>query len=53
MATEMRLIWSEPGCQIAQISDKRWGAAKGDGVAVGLHCVCALPLGMEREERCE
>ena len=53
MASEMRLIWSESGCQIAQISDKRWGAVTADEVAVGVHGVCALPLGMEREDRCE
>ena len=53
MASETRLIWSEPGCQIAQISYKRWGAAAGDEVAVGVHGVFPLPLGMEREDRCE
>ena len=35
-------------CQIAQISDKRWGAAAGDEVALGVHGVFPLPLGMER-----
>ena len=48
MASETRLIWSEPGCQIDQISYKRWGAAVGDEVAVGVHGVFPLPLGMER-----
>ena len=49
----MRLIWSEPGCQIAQISAKRWGAAAEVEVAVLVHGVCPLPMGIEREERCE
>ena len=54
MASETRWIWSEPGCcQIAQISDERWGAAAGDEVAVRVHGVFPLPMGMEREDRCE
>ena len=37
MASEMRLIWSEPGCEIAQISGERVGAAAGDEMAVCGH----------------
>ena len=47
------LTWSEPGCQIAQISAERRGAATGDEVADRVHGVFPLPLGMEREDRCE
>ena len=46
-------IWSEPGCWIAQISAKRWGAAAEDEVALRVHGVFPLPMGMEREDRCE
>ena len=53
MASEMRLIWSEPGCEIAQISGERWGAAAGDEVAARVHGVFPLPMGMEREDTCE
>jgi hypothetical protein len=49
----MRLIWSVPGCQIAQISAQRWGAGAGDEVPVRVHGVFRLSLGMEREDRCE
>ena len=47
----MRWIWSEPGCQIAQISAKRLGTAMGDEVAVRVHGVFPLPKGIEREDR--
>ena len=53
MAPITRLIWSAPGCKIAQISAKRWGAARGDEVAVGVQGVSPLPMGIEREDRCE
>ena len=43
----------EPGCQIAQILAERWGAATGDKVAVHVHGAFPLPMGMEREDRCE
>ena len=46
-------LGSEPGCQIAQISDKRWGAATEDGVDARVHGVFPLLMGMEREDRCE
>ena len=42
-----------PGCWIAQISTEQWGAAMGDEVATGVHGVFPLPMGMEREDRCE
>ena len=48
-----RWIWSGPGCQIAEISAERRGAAAGDEVAARVHGVCPLPMGMEREDRCE
>ena len=35
------------------ISVERWGAATGDEVAVCVHGAFLLPLGMEREDRCE
>ena len=48
----MRLIWSEPGREIAQISGERlWGAASGDEVAARVFGVFPLPMGMEREVR--
>ena len=47
-------IWSEPGCWIVQISNERRGAAATDEVDVRvLHGVFPLPMGMEREDRCE
>ena len=52
-ASEMCLILSEPGCWIAQISDEQWSAAGGDEVAARVHGVFPLPMGMEREDRCE
>ena len=45
--------WSEPGSWIAKFSAEQWGAATVDEVANGDHGVCALPMGMEREDRCE
>ena len=51
--TPRRRGQSRPGCQIAQISAERWGAATGDEVAVRVHGVFPLPMGMEREDRCE
>ena len=54
MASEISLIWNEPCCQIAQFQPNNVrGAATADEVAVGVHGVCALPLGMERDDRCE
>ena len=47
------LIWSEPDCQISQIPFKRWGAAVEVEVAARVDGVCPLPMGMEREDRCE
>ena len=44
---------SQPGCKIARISDKRRGAAPGDEVAIHVHGVLPLPMGIEREDRCE
>ena len=41
-----------PVCQMARISAKQWGAATEDGVGVCVH-VCPLPMGMEREDKCE
>ena len=39
---------------IAQISAvERWGAARGDEVVVCVDGVFPLPMGMEREDRCE
>ncbi|EJK76818.1 hypothetical protein THAOC_01398, partial [Thalassiosira oceanica] len=53
MATQTRWILSEPGCWSAQISAEQWGAAvKEDEVAICVHGVCPLPMGMEREDRC-
>ena len=53
MAPELCRIWSEPGRLIAEISEERWGAVMGDEVAIGVHGVFPLPMGMEREVRCE
>ena len=36
-----------------QISAERLGAATVDEVAVRVHGVCPLPMGIEREDRCE
>ena len=50
MASQTRLIWSEPGCQIALISAERWSAAVGDEVAICVvHGVFLFSLGTERE----
>ena len=38
---------------IVQISEEQLGAAATDEVAVHVHGVFPLPMGMEREERCE
>ena len=46
-------FWSEPGCSITQISAERWGAAMEDEGAVRFHGVFPLPMGVEREDRCE
>ena len=48
-----RWIWSEPGGQIAPISAGQWGDARQDEVATRVDGVFPLPLGMEREDRCE
>ena len=53
IASEMRLIWSEPGCEIAQISDKRLGAGTKDEVAPRVEGAFPLPMGMKGEGRCE
>ena len=48
------LILSEPVRLLdRQISDERWGAGGGDEVAACVHGVFPLPMGMEREDRCE
>ena len=44
---------ASPGCWIGQISAEQWGAAPEDEVAVGVHGVCPLPMGIEREDRCK
>jgi len=40
-----------------KVADKilagRWGAAREDEVALRVHGVFPLPMGMEREDRCE
>ena len=51
MASEMRWILSEPGCRlldhwVTQISDERWSAAGGDEVALCVHGVFPLPMGL-------
>ena len=38
---------------IAQISDKRRGAAAKDEVVIRVHGVCLPPMGMDREDTCE
>ena len=53
MALQTRRILSVPGCWITQISAEQWGAAMGDEVAIGVHGVFPLPMGMERESRHE
>ena len=50
---EISWIWSEPGREIVQISAERWGAAPGDEAAARVHGACPLPMGIEREDRCE
>ena len=47
------MIWSEPGCWIAEISTKRWGAATRHEVAARVDGAFPLPMGIEREDRCE
>ena len=54
MAPETSQILSVPGFWwSAQISAEQWVALKGDEVATGVHGVFPLPMGMEREDRCE
>ena len=53
MASITRWIWSLPGCQIAQISSEQWGAAIGDEVAARVEGGFPLPMGIEREDKCE
>jgi len=38
---------------LAQISAEQWGVATEDEVAAHVHVVFPLPMGMEREDRCE
>ena len=42
-----------PGCLNTQISAERWGTAMEVEVAIVVHGVFPLPLGIEREDRCE
>ncbi|EJK70141.1 hypothetical protein THAOC_08526 [Thalassiosira oceanica] len=45
-------ITTKPGCMmIGQISDRQQGAAMGDEVAIRVHGVFPLPMGVEREDR--
>ena len=44
---------SVPGCWSAQISHEQRGTAMEVEVAIGVHGVFPLPLGIEREDRCE
>ena len=53
MASQIRWIWGEPGCGIAQISAKRLGPAMEVEVYVGVHGDCPLPMGMEKQIRRE
>ena len=36
-----------------KISAKQWGAVREDKVVARVHGVFTLPMGMEREDRCE
>ena len=42
-----------PGRWIGQVSAEQWGAATEDEVAVRVQGVFPLPMGIEREDRCE
>ena len=53
MAQETCPILSEPGCWIAQISAEQWGVAMDDEELTGVRGGFPLPMGMEREDRCE
>ena len=44
---------SQAACEIAQILAERWGAVTGDEVAARVHVAFPLPMGIEREDRCE
>ena len=46
-------VSQEPGILTSQISAERWGAATGDEVADRVHGAFPLPMGIEREDRCE
>ncbi|EJK72142.1 hypothetical protein THAOC_06356 [Thalassiosira oceanica] len=46
MALQTRRILSVPGCWIVQISADQRGAVMGDEVAIGVHGVFPLPMGM-------
>ena len=50
---KLHWIWSEPGISIAQMSAERLGAATVDEVADRVHGAFPLPMGIQREDRCE
>ena len=53
MAAETCLIWSETAGEIARISAERWGASTEVDEHGRAQDGFPLPMGMEREDRCE
>ena len=53
MASQTGRILSEPGYWGAYISAEQWGAMKRDEVAKPVHGVGPVPMGIEREDRCD
>ncbi|EJK51864.1 hypothetical protein THAOC_28923, partial [Thalassiosira oceanica] len=50
-AQETYWILSVPGCWIAQNGAEQWGAAMEDEVAIRVHGVIPLPMGIANEDR--
>ena len=53
MALETRWILSVQGSWIAQNSAEQWGAVMVDEVAIRVHGVIPLSMGIEREDICD
>ena len=46
-------LYFGPGNRIAQISAEQWGTAMEDDLAIRVHGVIPLPMGIANEDRCE
>ena len=52
-APETHQIWGQSGCWNAKISAEQWGAAMEVEVAIHVHGVSPLPMGIPSKDRCE